>query len=385
MRRTSGAVRDPESPLSERRRIGYSHGRSRRRARCDLVTRAGNIRRHSVSRTRKVPGALAEFDSRAQAPRLQRIEGVSVSRPDLGCRTGRRPYDASVTHMPDPGTTPAAHADDPSDVTRAEVARLLEEVDRCDAEAARAAAAAESNRLRLLDAVVSFTQVARPAERAQLTRQLYWTRPDIAAEKLATALGFANSHEMRQVVDTWPTGQMCGHCGSEIRKTSRTGDPTHRVPEYDEPICRQCWQLVQRERDRDYTRRRAATQAVASEPVLGPRRWAYALARIVANFPPATADVPPGYEAEFWRTHELAAATRERLAQDPTANIGVAGASSLLRGAQAVASWHPREAAAIVAEEVGAYTFSDLAEVVEREIDAARERAEARAGFSSHG
>lgn len=289
-------------------------------------------------------------------------------------------YDGSMTDASprSPERAQAAPAADPSDVTRAEVVRRLEEVDQHDAAQAQAAAATETARERLFGAITDFVDVARPAERVQLARRLYWTRPDLNVEALARALRFAHGHQMREMVGTWPTGQLCGRCGHEIRKTSRSGKPNHSVPEYEEPICVQCWEVIQRERNQDYDRQRAVAQAIAAEPVVGPRRWAYALARIVAQFPPATADIPEGYEQEFWRTHQFAVAIQEQLAHEPLTEVGVSAASRLMRGAQGVASWHPREVAAIVTAEVGDYTFSDLTEVVEREIDLARQRVKAR-------
>ena len=95
--------------------------------------------------------------------------------PPVGVRT----YDGLVTNTSPASperTRAAAAADpaaDPSDVARAEVARLLEEVDQHDAAEAQAAAAAKATRERLFEAITDFVDVARPAEHARLARRLW--------------------------------------------------------------------------------------------------------------------------------------------------------------------------------------------------------------------
>lgn len=225
------------------------------------------------------------------------------------------------------------------------------------------------------DALRVLAEHAEVAQRLEVARRLYWTQPDLRVRPMALALGFGNEYELRQIVGTWPTGQVCARCASELRLTARSSSPGHSVPEFDGPICDSCWRIVQEARHRVWDRRRTTQVTVATARIDGPSTWWRVLTSLVLAYPPITADIDDDdsdyVQDQVWEAFTVAQTVADRDHRDVT----VGEAMVLVRGAESVAAWHPGQADRIVEAELGDVIFAGLLTSVGAAVAKARQHA----------
>lgn len=98
--------------------------------------------------------------------------------------------------------------------------------------AINAKAAAEARQSEICDLILrqvaglrAETEALHDPRFLAVLRHLYWHFPQVPSRKLATAAGFLRADEMLQALGPIKSGVICGRCGEDIPRTSRSWTP----------------------------------------------------------------------------------------------------------------------------------------------------------------
>lgn len=213
-----------------------------------------------------------------------------------------------------------------------------------------------------------------------LVRHLYWTQPDVPAQRLADAVGF-RGNALNAAIGPTASGIECAECSCDIPRTSRSWTPKTRGYR-GAPICVDCDRANDKKTQAAHALRSARRAYAAAGSVAAPA-WEWIVAvELLRAYPPVATGIEPGSDMDratgTWRDYDSSIYVGrivDALRGEPnrTATVPQAPARVLLAAAQNVAAWDSARACELTerfTKEAPGYVLARLQARIDQLADA---------------